>query len=166
MKLRMMMAAVFLAAGCAKTQAGAADPAPSASVGRVEQEVVAAVNRYREEHQLPLLRPNARIATIARRHSEEAARGETALSDGQGRLRARAVSVSMPVQTWAEDVVQGRMADADASRRLAEMLIATGRAHIENAAFEDVGVGVARDSTGRYFLTQLLILSRAGYQRP
>lgn len=162
---RLLLAAAIVLAGCARTQAGSA-PAPS-DVSALEQELVAGVNRYRAEKGLPLLRPNARIATIARRHSEAAARGETPLSDGQGRLRARAVSVSMPVQTWAEDVVEGRIpAAADVAQRLTERLIATGRAHLEDAQFEDVGIGIARDPAGTYYLTQLLILSRGGYQRP
>ncbi len=163
--MRRLLATVLVLAGCAQTQAGSA-PAPS-GVSALEQEVVAGVNRYRAEKGLPLLRPNARIAAIARRHSEAAARGERPLSDGQGRLRARAVSVSMPVQTWAEDVVEGRIPAApDAALRLTERLIATGRAHIEDARFEDVGIGIARDAVGTYYLTQLLVLSRGGYQRP
>jgi len=170
MRIPAVAAAALLAAGCAtpRAQAGAADPAPApaANVGRVEREVVDAVNRYRQEHQLPLLRPNARIATIARRHSEAAARGEVALSDGESRVRARAVSVTMPVQNWAEDVVLGRLDDAEAAPRLAAMLIAAGRAHLETATFEDIGIGVARDASGHYFLTSILILSRGGYQRP
>jgi hypothetical protein len=165
MKMRkLLLAACAAAFGCGQAQPGVA-PAP-AGVSAIEQNVVEAVNRYRVEHGLPMLRPNARIATVARRHSEAAARGETRLSDGQGRLRARAVSVSMPVQTWAEDVVEGHVFDADPAPQLSAMLVAAARAHLETAAFEDVGVGVARDSHGRYYLTQLLILSRAGYQRP
>jgi hypothetical protein len=168
MKMRALAAAALLAAGCAspRTEAGVPDPAPAANVGRVEREVVEAVNRYRQEHGLPLLRPNARIATIARRHSEAAARGEVALQDGESRVRARAVSVTMPVQNWAEDVVLGRLSDAEAAPRLADMLIAAGRAHIETATFEDIGIGIARDPSGHWFLTSILILSRGGYQRP
>lgn len=144
----------------APTAAGASP----VDVAVVERAVVDAVNRYRESRGLPLLRASARVAAIARRHSEAAARGQVALADGQGHVRARAVATTMPVQTWAEDVVMGRPGDDDAAARLVAQLIAAARANVENAAFEEVGVGIARDGTGRYFLTQMLILSRAGYR--
>ncbi|HEX8906942.1 MAG TPA: CAP domain-containing protein [Longimicrobiaceae bacterium] len=159
-----LLAGCAAAAGCAQARAETARAAGPLTA--LEEEVVAGVNRYRQEHGLPLLHPHARIATIARRHSEAAARGEMPLADGQGRLRARAVSATMPVQSWAEDVVEGRAAEAEAASVLTARLLATARPHVENAAFEDVGVGIARDASGKYYLTQLLILSRGGYERP
>jgi hypothetical protein len=148
----------------ASTTQSSAPAASRVDIAAVERGVMDAVNRYRESKGLPLLRANTRVTTIARRHSEAAARGQVALADGQGHVRARAIATTMPVQTWAEDVVMGRAGDDDAAARLAEQLIAAARANIENAAFEDVGIGIARDDTGRYFLTQMLVLSRAGYR--
>lgn len=159
--------------GCAgsgvRTSAGAPGTAaaPEAGTAAIEREVLEQVNRHRAERRLPPLLWSEDVAGVARKHSRAAAQGTVTLADGNGRQRARGVSVRMPVKDWGESVAQLDFEGGLAGPLLFRVLASSpaDRARLEGS-FELTGIGVARDSAGTYYLTQLFITSAPGFGRP
>ena len=165
-----MLVALCGCAGAGGRTAAAAPgtaAAPQAGTAAIEREVLEQVNRHRAERRLPPLLWSEDVAGVARKHSRAAAQGAVALADGNGRQRARGVSVRMPVKDWGESVTQldvdGGLAGSLLFRVLASS--AADRARLEGS-FELTGIGVARDDAGTYYLTQLFINSAPGFGRP
>ncbi|HEU0080329.1 MAG TPA: CAP domain-containing protein [Longimicrobiaceae bacterium] len=164
---------LVLLCGCAgaggQAAAGAADSgaAPQVGTSAIEREVLEQVNRHRAERRLPPLLWSEDVAGVARKHSRAAAQGTATLADGNGRQRARGVSVRMPVKDWGESVTQLDVDGGLAGSLLFRVLVSSpaDRARIEGS-FELTGIGVARDDTGTYYLTQLFITSAPGFGRP
>ena len=80
---------------------------------------------------------------------------------------AGAGAEKMPVKDWSESVSQVQTEAGLAGSLLFRALAANpgDRARLEGD-YELTGVGVARDSTGTYYLTQLFINSEPGYGMP
>ncbi|MET0395752.1 MAG: CAP domain-containing protein [Longimicrobiaceae bacterium] len=161
-----------LLCGCAGPAARTAAGAPGARAAEagtaaIEREVLERVNRHRAERRLPPLLWSADVAEVARKHSRAAAQGTAVLADGNGRQRARGVSVRMPVKDWGESVTQLDFEGGLAGPMLFQVLVSSpaDRARLEGS-FELTGIGIARDDAGTYYLTQLFINSAPGYGRP
>lgn len=161
-----------LLCGCTGAAARTASGAPAADAAQagtaaVEREVLELVNRHRAERRLPPLLWNADVAEVARKHSRAVAEGAAVLADGNGRQRARGVSVRMPVKDWGESVAQLDFEGAIAGPTLFRVLVSSpaDRARLEGS-YELTGIGIARDDAGTYYLTQLFINAAPGYGRP
>lgn len=125
------------------------------------------VNRHRAERRLPPLVWNGQVAAAARRHSAAAAQGTVALADGNGRQRARGLATRMPVKDWGESVARVAADPGAAGAFLFAALVSNpaDRSRLEGA-YEYTGIGVARDGTGTYYLTQLFVNSAAVHGLP
>ena len=123
----------------------------------LEMEVHERVNRHRADRRLPLLEYDARVAEIARRHSEAMAAGRLPLGHDGFEARSAAVSAIHPVRAMAENVAY------DSRNRVGEQVVAGWiaspghRRNIQGEAYDLTGVGVARSSDGIYYFTQLFI---------
>jgi uncharacterized protein YkwD len=142
----------------------ASPPAPAASSptsapssrpsGSAALQVVALVNQERSDAGCDPLEVDTRLATAAQRHSEDQAEHQTMSHDGSdgSTLAQRIDRVGYKWRTIGENVAYGQTTPTQVMD--AWMNSAGHRQNIRNCDFEDIGVGVARDSDGRLYWTQ------------
>jgi len=120
-----------------------------------EVAILAMLNQARKTAHLPPLKRNGALDQIARRHSENMARlGLISHDTGDGIPARRLEAAGLTVAAAGENV-----AKAPTVLRLHRTLWASP-SHRENmllSRWEEVGIGVTKDDSGRLFLTQLFV---------
>ena len=130
---------------------------PPLSEATLEGQVVEAVNRYRTTHGLPALTSDPRIARAARQHSADMARsavpfGHTGFAD-----RVAALRRVMSFGASAENVASSLGYDDPAPDILRGWLASSGHRQTIEGPYDTTGVGVARSSSGKLYVTQIFV---------
>ena len=114
---------------------------------------------------LPPLAYDARIAEIARRHSEDMAAGRVPAGHDGFEARRRAIAKTIPLRGIAENVAYN---DYPLSRTVTTAVSGWlgSRGHRENieGGYETTGVGIAGDGRGTWYYTQIFV-RRAAVRR-
>lgn len=131
--------------------------APS-SLADLETAVNRQVNQYRASKKLPPLSVDPRITQQARIHSQNMASGKVRFShDG---FEGRAKSIAIPYQSVAENVAYN-MGFSDPVRNAVEGWIKSdGHRKNMEGQFNLTGIGIAKNTKGEYYFTQLFVRSR------
>lgn len=123
----------------------------------IERRAFDLINVYRVSKGLSAMNWNGEIAAAAREHSAEMANGSVEFGHARFTERAQALQQRVSFHGIAENVAYNDYPDP-AQTSVDGWIESDGhRANIENRAYSESGVGVARSSDGAYYFTQLFI---------
>ncbi|MDJ0658813.1 MAG: CAP domain-containing protein [Crocosphaera sp.] len=126
----------------------------------LEQEINRRVNQYRLSKNLPPLTMNAEISYVARQHSRDMASKKATFSHDGFDNRAKAVGKTIPYRSFAENLayIKGYPDLADVAVK--GWINSPGHRKNMEGKFNLTGVGIAKNSDGEYYFTQLFLLQR------
>ena len=122
----------------------------------LERSVVQQINQYRQQKGLGALRTNSTITQQARRHSQNMASSGILSHDGfDGRVAA--INKTIRYRSAAENVAYNAGFSNPVAQAVTGWLNSPG--HLENIVgnYSLTGVGVAKNSRGEYYFTQIFI---------
>lgn len=139
---------------------------PDAVVEAVARNVFEAVNAERRRHGLAPLEQDAALQRAAREHSEELARrGTLDHNSTDPQRRTMTMRIEAAGGTWtraAENLANTSGAASEVPQRVVQMWLGSEghRANMLSSAYTHTGVGIALDSRGAWYITQLYVLPR------
>lgn len=131
---------------------------PANSVDAIEKAVYNQVNQYRASKGLPPLTANLPMSEQARVHSQNMASGKVPFSH-QG-FQQRVTAVAIPYSSAAENVAYNQGYSDPATVAVQGWIKSTGHRQNMEGNFNLTGIGVATNSKGQYYFTQLFIRNR------
>jgi len=153
----LLVSAFFLCAVFCSAPARMPEP-PTAAAGGLEASTHELVNKHRRTVRLSPLAYNARIAAVARRHSEDMAAGRVPAGHEGFEERHRDLSKIIPLSGIAENVGINDYPPSETVRAAVSGWLSS-RGHRENieGRYDLTGVGIARDARGVYYYTQIFV---------
>lgn len=134
--------------------ASATTGAPNAAAA-LEQSVHQKINAYRASRSLPALALNATISNVARIHSQNMASGSVPFGHQGFDARVQTLSQTFTFRSAGENVAFNQGYSDPVAVAVNGWLNSPG--HLNNivGSFNLTGIGVARNSIGEYFFTQI-----------
>jgi uncharacterized protein YkwD len=128
----------------------------SSSMATLEQSVFQQINQYRQQQGLAPLTLNSTITGQARQHSKNMANSRT-LSHNGFNTRVQTISKTIAVRGAAENVAYNAGFSNPAAQAVNGWLKSSG--HLKNIMgnYNLTGVGVAKNSQGEFYFTQIFI---------
>ncbi len=124
----------------------------------IEESIFSQINQYRASKGLPALERSSKIDTQARIHSENMASAKVAFGHQDFSNRVKAIDI--PYKAAAENVAYNRGYSDLATQAVQGWLKSPGhRTNIEGK-YNQTGIGVAVNSKGQVYFTQLFITSK------
>ncbi|MBD2561858.1 MULTISPECIES: CAP domain-containing protein [Nostoc] len=127
--------------------------ASSSDTAALEESVFSQINEYRASIGQPELTRNSAIDNQAKIHSQNMASGRVAFGHGGFQQRIKATGISY--RTAGENVAYNQGRSDPATRAVQGWLKSPGHLANIKGNFNQTGIGVARNSAGRVYLTQL-----------
>lgn len=121
----------------------------------VEASVFEQINKFRASQSLPALTRNPAIDDQARIHSQNMANGKVPF--GHNGFSQRIVATGIPYQAAAENVAMNRGYTDPATKAVQGWLASSGHLNNIRGNYNLTGVGVATNSKGEVYLTQIFI---------
>lgn len=123
-----------------------------------EQTISSMTNDHRQSLNVPALTWNEDIAVLAREHSINMANGTVPFGHAGLEERIEQLKNIMDVYLTAENVAYVKGYENPGSALIEGWLRSPSHlVHIEDAAFQETGVGVTKTSDGTYYATQIFI---------
>lgn len=134
--------------------------ARSQSFTSLEGSIHQQVNQYRQSQNLPSLTLNSAISAQARKHSEAMAQGQVPFSHEGFKQRIEAISNVISYRSAGENVAFNQGYSDPATVAVRGWLKSPG--HLKNiqGQFDLTGIGVAKNSKGEYYFTQIFLKKR------
>jgi uncharacterized protein YkwD len=168
------VSAVFLSSAASATAPGQADTLKSASVSNnrlllaqstsstaaIEDSIFRQINQYRASQRLPALTRNATIDAQARTHSQKMANGQVKFGHSGFEQRVKAIATTIPYRSAAENVAYNQGFSDPATKAVQGWLKSPGHLGNIRGNYNLTGIGVARNSKGEVYFTQIFILRR------
>lgn len=124
----------------------------------IEASVFEKINKFRTSQALPALTRNSAIDNQARTHSQNMAKGT--IPFGHYGFSQRIQAISIPYLAAAENVAMNRGYTDPATQAVQGWLGSSGHLNNIRGKYNLTGVGVATNSKGEVYLTQIFILKR------
>ncbi|MBE9228186.1 CAP domain-containing protein [Phormidium sp. LEGE 05292] len=126
----------------------------------LERSIHEQVNKYRQSQKLPPLQLNSAITQQSRLHSQAMASGKVPFSHQGFEQRVNAIEKSVSYSSAGENVAYNQGYKDPATQAVQGWLKSPG--HLKNIRgnFNLTGIGVAQNSKGEYYFTQIFIRSR------
>jgi uncharacterized protein YkwD len=136
------------------------NPVENAFLLALEQKIYQQVNQYRRSRNLPSLNWDEHLSKIARAYSQKMAARKASFSHDGFEDRVKAIAKRIPLQAAGENLATIR-GYADPATVAVQGWI-NSPSHRENMErnFDLTGIGVAKNSAGQYYVTQLFVLER------
>jgi uncharacterized protein YkwD len=126
----------------------------------IERAVLDKINQYRQGRNLPPLTWDDRISNQARIHSQNMASGAVPFSHNGFQQRVQEIAKVIPYRAAAENVAYNRGYTDPATNAVQGWLNSSGHQRNIVGNYNLTGIGVARNSKGEYYFTQIFILKR------
>ncbi|MDJ0509882.1 MAG: CAP domain-containing protein [Crocosphaera sp.] len=126
----------------------------------LEEEINRKVNQYRISKNLRPLQMNAEISYVARQHSRDMANKTATFSHDGFDNRAKAVGRTIPYRSFAENLAYLKGYTELADVAVKGWIDSPGHRKNMEGNFNLTGVGIAKNSEGEYYFTQLFLLQR------
>lgn len=130
----------------------------SSSLRDLEVSVELKINQHRQSQGLSSLRSDQRISDQARAHSEAMAKGQVPL--GHDGFEQRVKSTGILYTKVAENVAVNQGHSDPATQAVQSWLKSSGHRQNIEGSYDLTGVGVAKNSAGEYYFTQIFIKER------
>ncbi|MBW4466110.1 MAG: CAP domain-containing protein [Pegethrix bostrychoides GSE-TBD4-15B] len=130
--------------------------ASASATAALEKSVFRQINRYRQQQGLAALSTNSSITRQARRHSQDMANSGDISHDGfEGRVKT--IGKTIRYRSAAENVAYNFGFESPGAQAVTGWLNSPG--HLDNIVgnFNLTGIGVAKNSRGEYYFTQIFI---------
>lgn len=126
----------------------------------LERAIHEQVNKYRQSQNLPPLTLNSAITQQSRLHSQAMASGKVPFSHQGFEQRVNAIEKSVSYRSAGENVAYNQGYKDPATQAVQGWLKSPG--HLKNIRgnFNLTGIGVAQNSKGEYYFTQIFIRNR------
>ena len=132
---------------------------------KARRQILDLTNKERADESLPALKPNATLMAVAQQHAENMARQEKAAHVLDGKAdKDRAKKAGYP-GVVGENVSRSQRVGAEeaAANAVAGWMKSPGhRANILQKTYTEIGTGMAKSQSGRWYLCQLFGLPTAG----
>ncbi len=136
-------------------------PTPSAtSTEALEQAIHTQINQYRRDQGLPPLTLDPRISEQARSHSQAMAAGRVAFGHDGFNQRGSAIRRTIAWNSIAENVATNQGYSDPDRRAVTGWINSSGHRQNIQGQYNLTGIGVARNSRGQYYFTQIFVRSR------
>lgn len=129
----------------------------ASETGRLEKDVLARINQYRRQLDLPELIWNEQLAKIARRHSADMAAGNLPFSHNGFDERLKQAKEALPLSWMSENVAYSYGYDDPAEKALVGWLQSSSHHEAIVNDFDLSGVGAAVNEGGYYYFTQIFV---------
>lgn len=127
----------------------------------LEIQVHRLVNTHRARRGLAPLDYNDDIAAIARQHSVAMATGRSDFSHNGANERQRVIARRIRLRRFAENIAMNTFpAHQTSHEAMVDWLSSPGHRAAIEGNFNTTGIGVARDSRGGFFFTQIFLLTK------
>lgn len=148
----------FLSCGMSHSVPAGVPERSASSFAALESRTFKLVNEHRRAGNLAPLAYDARIAAVARRHSEDMAAGRVPAGHEGFESRQRAISGTIPLRAIAENVGVNDYPLSETVRAAVSGWTGS-RGHRENieGRYGLTGVGIARDAAGAFYYTQIFV---------
>ncbi len=130
------------------------------SLTALENSIFQQVNQYRQSRNLPPLKQDPSISEQAKIHSQEMAEGKVAFGHDGFERRVKAIARSISYRQASENVAFNQGFSDPATGAVKGWIDSQGHRKNMEGNFDLTGVGVARNSQGEYYFTQIFILRR------
>jgi uncharacterized protein YkwD len=145
----------FFYLGCGTKSTTSSGTLETSSLTKFEEDILYHVNRHRRSKGLSTLEVNNVISVEARKHSQQMATGRVSLGHSGFSARVQKISSQLgPVNKSAENVAAG---SRTAEEAVTNWLNSPGHRQNIEGSFTLTGIGVARNSKGVVYFTQLFI---------
>lgn len=134
--------------------------AQASSSQGLEQTVLAQINQYRSSRSLPALVLDPRISAQALAHSQAMANGRVPFSHNGFQQRVQAIARAIPYRGAAENVAYNQGYGNPAQQAVQDWLKSSGHRKNIEGQFDLTGIGIARNTKGEYYFTQIFIKRR------
>ena len=123
----------------------------------LEESVHQQINQYRQSQNLPSLSWDETIAQQARIHSQAMASGKVSFSHKGFEERINSIKKSIPYRSAAENLAYNQGYSNPDQQAVTGWLDSPG--HLKNiqGEFNLTGVGIAKNSEGEYYFTQIFL---------
>jgi uncharacterized protein YkwD len=128
---------------------------------KLELEIHQQINQYRQSRNLPPLKLDSRITQQARLHSQRMAAKSASFSHDGFEQRYKAIAREIPLRGAAENIAYNQGYSDPVSIVVKGWINSAG--HHENMIgnYDLTGIGVASNSQGEYYFTQIFVLKRS-----
>lgn len=128
----------------------------ASSTAAMEQSLFQKINQYRQQRGLAALNLNSTITQQARQHSKNMANSRV-LSHNGFDARVKTIGKTIPYRAAAENVAYNKGSSDPVSQAVNSWLKSSG--HLRNIMgnYNLTGIGVANNSRGEYYFTQIFI---------
>ena len=130
------------------------------SIADLEKSVHQQVNQYRQKLNLPPLTLDPVISEQSRIHSQNMADGKVPFSHDGFESRVKAIAMEIPYSKAAENVAYNQGYSDPVSVAVEGWIKSPGHRQNMEGDFNLTGVGIAVNSKGEYYFTQIFILKR------
>jgi len=145
----------FFFLGCGTKPSTKSGTTPNSNLVEFEADILSHINRHRRSKGLITLETNQVIVSEARKHSQQMANGRVSLGHSGFSARVQRISNQLgPVNKSAENVAAG---SRTAQEVVSNWLSSPGHRQNIEGNFTLTGIGVARNSKGVIYYTQLFI---------
>ncbi|MDX2213669.1 MAG: CAP domain-containing protein [Oculatellaceae cyanobacterium bins.114] len=138
-------------------------PSPSASVTSteaLEQAIHTQINQHRRDQGLPPLTLDPRMSEQARSHSQAMAAGRVAFGHDGFNQRGTVINRAIAWNSIAENVATNQGFGDPGRQAVVGWLNSQGHRQNIEGQYNLTGIGVARNSQGQYYFTQIFVRSR------
>ena len=128
----------------------------AASNSAMEQAVLQQINEYRRQKSLPVLTLNATISRQARSHSQDMAQSRVLSHDGFN-TRIQTIGKTIAYRAAAENVAFNMGFAKPDQQAVQGWIKSTGHRQNIEGNYRLTGIGVAKNTQGEYYFTQIFI---------
>ncbi|MEM9925555.1 MAG: CAP domain-containing protein [Cyanobacteria bacterium P01_D01_bin.50] len=129
----------------------------ASDVAAMEKSVHQQINQYRSSQGLPPLKLNSKISAIAREHSKEMADNQVPFGHSGANSRYKEISKLISYSRVAENVAYNQGHQKPGKVAVDGWKKSPGHNRNMVGKYQVTGIGVAKDSQGAYFFTQLFV---------
>lgn len=130
------------------------------NIRELESKAHQQINQYRQSRNLPPLKLDNTITQQSRRHSQNMANKSTPFSHNGFEQRVEAIAKKIPLKSAAENVAYNQGYRDPVTNAVQGWIKSPGHHKNMIGNFNLTGIGVAKNSQGEYYFTQIFILKR------
>ena len=132
----------------------------ASDVAAIEKSVHQQINEYRQKKGLPALKLNANVSAIAREHSKKMADKQVAFGHNGSKSRYQKISKLIRWRGVAENVAYNQGYGDPGKSAVDGWIKSPGHQRNMVGKYDVTGIGVAKNSKGEYYFTQLFVNQR------
>ncbi|MBV6624708.1 MAG: CAP domain-containing protein [Rivularia sp. (in: Bacteria)] len=129
-------------------------------IAAIEKSVHQQINQYRKKQGLKPLKINSKISKIARQHSKKMAEKQVAFGHNGSSSRYKQISKFVDYRGVAENVAYNMGYKNPGKNAVTGWIKSSGHRRNIKGKYQVTGIGVAKNSKGEYYFTQLFVNQR------